>query len=106
MPIQKTLVMMFRRDIHRLEYDPFAQYRFHFVLTWFWFLSMIRLPLVPKLYDYDLPALIIQEISLWANVATHFGAMSAAIAAKQTTQISTNEIETATQNALTTIFDA
>lgn len=79
--------MLFRRDIHRLEYDPAAQYRFHFVLTWTWFLTMIGLPFLPSLWGHNLPALIIQEISLWANFATHFGGMSAALAARQTSHI-------------------
>jgi hypothetical protein len=38
----------------------------------------------------DLSALLIEEISLWANFATHFGAMSAALAAQNTTQIASD----------------
>jgi hypothetical protein len=80
----KHLLLLFRRDIHALEYDPAAQYKFHFFWTWVWFLAMIALPFFPTLWGYSVPALIIQEISLWANFATHFGAMSAALAAKHT----------------------
>lgn len=84
--------MFIRRDVHQLEYDPAMQYRFHFALTWFWFLTMVALPFVPVLWGHTLPALVVQEISLWANFATHFGAMSAALAAQQTTQIPTDTL--------------
>lgn len=80
----RPLLMLIRRDVHQLEYDPQTQYRFHFTLTWMWFITMIALPFVPELWGHNMPALIIQEISLWANFATHFGAMSAALAAKHT----------------------
>lgn len=73
---------MFRRDIHRLEYDPVTQYKFHFTSTWVWLLTMLLIPFIPVLYGHSLSALVIQEVSLWANTATHFGAMSAALAAK------------------------
>jgi hypothetical protein len=87
---QTPILMFIRRDIHQLEYDPATQYRFHFALTWFWFLTMVGLPFVPKLWGNTLPALVVQEISLWANFATHFGSMSSALAAKHPSQISTN----------------
>lgn len=117
---QKTLLMLFRRDIHQLEYEPATQYRFHFALTWFWAVTMVALPFIPVLYGHQLPALVVQEISLWANFATHFGAMSAALAAKQgkeikhlqhknlreTTQISTNTLALNTQIEHTSMFDA
>ena len=79
--------MLVKHNIHELEYDPSAQYRFHFVLTWTWFLSMAALPFVSPLWGHSLPSLIVEEISLWANFATHFGAMSSALAAKQTKTI-------------------
>lgn len=72
---------MLMRDIERLEYDPATQYRFHFGLTWFWFVMMLLLPFIPTLYGGQLAPLIIEEISLWANFATHLGSMSSALAA-------------------------
>ena len=98
--------MLIRRDVHQLEYDPATQYKFHFTLTWFWFISMVALPAVPILWGSSLPALVVQEISLWANLATHFGAMSAALAAKQTSQISTNNSGLNTEDAQLPEFDA
>ena len=87
----RPLIMLFRRDIRKLEYDPATQYRFHFTATWTWLTSM---PLTAAIFWphslAQLAQLLILEISLWANVATHFGAMSAALAAKQTGQIPTD----------------
>lgn len=78
---QKVLMMMFKRDIHRLEYDPQTQYKFHFISAWFWFLFMLFVPAIPA-FRHDSLSLLIMEASLWANFATHFGAMSSALAAK------------------------
>jgi hypothetical protein len=78
----QQLLLLFKRDITRLEYDPATQYRFHFAATWLWFVAIVVVPFFPSLYAHQLPALIIQEVSLWANFATHFGSMSSALAAK------------------------
>jgi hypothetical protein len=78
---QKAMLMMFRRDIHNLEYDPQTQYRFHFYAAWFWFSCMLLVPLIPQ-FRHALLSLLIMEASLWANFATHFGSMSSAIAAR------------------------
>ena len=80
----KHLVLLFKRDVEQLEYDPGTQYRFHFVAAWFWFATMIAVPFVPVL-RHPILSLLIMEASLWANFATHFGAMSAALAAKAST---------------------
>lgn len=69
------------RKVHGLEYDPHIQYRFHQTFAILWFCALWVLPFFPKLYGHSVSALIIQEISLWANFATDFGAMSAALAA-------------------------
>lgn len=84
---QKAVLMLFAGNIHDLEYDPRTQYKFHQRLTWLWFITMIILPFGPTLWAHSISALIIQEISLWANFATHFGAMSAAIAAKDDREV-------------------
>lgn len=72
------------RDIKKLEYDATSQYRFHFTLAWFWFIAMPVTTIA--FWPHTLVAtiqLLIFEVSLWANFATHFGAMSSAIAAQQ-----------------------
>lgn len=65
---------------HRMETDPHLQLKFHGFFTAFWGLAMIVIVFVRVLWG-NYPALVIEEVSLWANAATHFGAMSAAIAA-------------------------
>lgn len=67
------------RNLKSLEYDPHVQYRFHqtFMFIWIcciggvWFLSAFH-EMAPRL---------IMEVSLYANFATDFGAMSSALAA-------------------------
>lgn len=78
------LVMLFTRDVNKLEHDPASQYKFNRFWAIIWGILMISVPFVPKLYGHNSSALIIQEISLWANFATHFGAMSGALAAMNT----------------------
>lgn len=80
------LILLFTRNVHSLEYDPAVQYRFHFAAAWLWFAAMIAIPFVPTLYGHQVAALVIQEVSFWANFATHFGAMSAALAAAGSSQ--------------------
>ena len=78
--------MFFKRDVIKLEHDPEAQYKFNRLWAIIWFLTMVGIPFIPTLYAHQISALLIQEISLWANFATHFGAMSAALAAMQTSK--------------------
>lgn len=70
-----------RKEVHHLEYDPVTQFKFHFFWTWTWFIILIIIPFVPTLYAHSLSALIIQEVSMWANFVSHFTAMSASLAA-------------------------
>lgn len=78
----KHLKLMITTDIHDLEYNASAQYKFHFYCAWIWFLILLAIPFIPQAWGHSISALIIQEMSLWANFATHFGAMSSALAAK------------------------
>ena len=77
----KPLFMFAVRDIHNLEFDAETQYRFHRLWAIFWFATMLVVPFFHTLRT-SIPALLILEASLWANFATHFGGMSAALAAK------------------------
>lgn len=77
-------MMILFKDISLLEHDAQTQYKFNRFWALVWSLTMVAIPCVPTLYAHSVSALIIQEISLWANFATHFGAMSAALAAKNT----------------------
>lgn len=69
--------------IHRFESDPDTQLKFHTVMAVIWLVAMVGIPFVPALYGHGVAPLIIEEISLYANFATEYGAMSAAIAAKK-----------------------
>lgn len=82
----RHLKLMVTKDVHNLEYDASSQYRFHLFWAWLWFLVLVAIPFFPSAWGHSLSALIIEEVSLWANFATHFGAMSAALAAKQQTK--------------------
>lgn len=66
--------------VHRLEYDPVTQFKFHFFFTWFWFLTLCSVPWISKLYGRNLGVLIIEEVSLWANFVSHMTALGSAIA--------------------------
>jgi hypothetical protein len=62
--------------------DPGKQYRFNVGMCWAWGLSMLGILFVPTFRgEANLPALLIMEVSLWANFATHFGALSGCVAA-------------------------
>ena len=74
-------VMMITNNVHNLEYDASTQYKFHRAWALFWFLTMLVVPFFATL-RVSIAALLILEASLWANFATHFGGMSAALAAK------------------------
>lgn len=66
----------------RLLSDPRAQLRFHTACCWLWCFTMVAVPFLPTFRgSANLAALLIMEVSLWANLATHLGAVSGAIAA-------------------------
>lgn len=74
--------MSFKSSIHNFESNPQTQFKFHLRMTVFWVITMVAIPFVPALYGHGIAPLIIEEISLYANAATEYGAMSAAIAAQ------------------------
>ena len=78
--------VFFIKDINRLEHDAVAQYKFNRFWAAIWFCTLITIPFVPTLYAHSVSVLIVQEVSLWANFATHFGAMSGALAAMNTSK--------------------
>lgn len=80
-------VMFILKDVQHLEHDPHSQYRFNRFWAIVWFLAIIGalIALWPHNRTQMVPLLIL-EVSLWANFATHFGAMSAALAASNTSQ--------------------
>lgn len=72
---------MFAKNLHAMEYDPHVQYRFHQFFMFAWAGAIVAMPFFKHFYNHDVGILIVQEISFYANFATDFGAMSAALAA-------------------------
>lgn len=70
---------LFARSLKSLEYDPHVQYRFHQSFMFFWLIAIAGVWFAPAFHD--VAARLIMEVSLYANFATDFGAMSAALAA-------------------------
>jgi len=61
------------------------QLAFHGGMSVFWLLAMAAVPFMPTFQGIaSLPALLIMEVSLYANFATEFGAISATQAVLQT----------------------
>lgn len=77
--ISLLLRRLFAKNLHALEYDPHVQYRFHQSFMFFWVIAMAGVWFMPAFHD--IAARLIMEVSLYANFATDFGAMSAALAA-------------------------
>lgn len=84
------LRMMLTNRIHTLEYNPQAQYTFNLWCMWIW---LVQMPLVAVLlfvfnqFWVAISIFYVAEASVWALVATHFGAMSAALAAKSQAEL-------------------
>lgn len=83
--------VFFVKDINKLEHDAVAQYKFNRFWAAIWFLAMIPVieEVIRAILAWRLPALtqyLILLVSLWANFATHFGAMSGALAAMNTSK--------------------
>lgn len=80
-------VMFILKDVRHLEHDPHSQYKFNRFWAIIWFVTIIAaaIALWPS-NRTQFVQLLILEVSLWANFATHFGAMSAALAASNTSQ--------------------
>lgn len=80
------LTMFLVKDINKLEHSATTQYKFNRFWSAIWFISLIAIPFLPKLYDHNIGTLLVLEVSLWANFATHFSGMSSAIAGMNTTK--------------------
>lgn len=84
MKLHPHIRMFLTTELRKLEYDPQAQYKFNLYCAWFWLLQMpIVLVMLIWLNKWwiAISVFYIAEASVWALVATHFGAMSAALAA-------------------------
>lgn len=76
-----VILMFLLRNVEQLEHNPRAQYSFNRLFAIFWFLFAVAIFCVPSLYAHSVANLIIEEATIWGCFATHFGAMSSALAA-------------------------
>ena len=63
--------------------NPLYQLRLHWSGVIVWLIVMVYVPFMGA-FQHNVPALLIMEVSLYANLVTHFGAISGAEAAIQT----------------------
>lgn len=63
--------------VRQFEEDARTQARFHLVMAYIWLGSMFVVLFIPAFHN-QLAALLIMEVSLYANFATEFGSLSAA----------------------------
>lgn len=89
MSLLRFPLQMLKKDINDLEYSAKAQYRFNRAATLFWLCNMPMVVVVelmfPRFWE-QISVMYLIQASLWALVATHFGAMSASLAADSTGQ--------------------
>lgn len=75
-----------RLVVHDLEYNPRTQYRVHFYAAVYWLLNFPVILFVFFAYPevwLQVGLLVTLVYSIYANLATDYGAMSAALAAQQ-----------------------
>lgn len=84
-----------KNDVHKLEYDAHSQWRYHIIMTRYWALNF---PVIVTLFFF-MPklwiaiALFINTMySIYANLATDFGAVPAAYTAMQADDIKATQI--------------
>ena len=83
--------------VHDFEYDPKVQYKVHLVAMWVWTFSMITVVCLFTFANHFwqvVSVLYLVLISLYANWATDYGAMSAALAAQQLSPLPEVPLET------------
>jgi hypothetical protein len=74
-----------KRIVKDFEYNPVTQYKVHLVAMWVWTASMLTVVCLFTLANHFwqiVSVLYLVLISLYANWATDYGAMSAALAAQ------------------------
>jgi hypothetical protein len=83
--------------LHDFEYDPRVQYKVHLAAMWVWTFSMITVVCLFTFANHFwqvVSVLYLVLISLYANWATDYGAMSAALAAQQESPLPEVPLET------------
>jgi hypothetical protein len=68
---------MLPKVLNDFENDARTQVRFHLIMAWFWLGGMVATLFIPTFHG-QMAALLIMEVSLYANFSTEFGALAAA----------------------------
>jgi hypothetical protein len=75
------------RIIERVK-DPAVRYRYHIYATVFWVVMFFVMPFLPCFWGTsNLAALLIMEVSIYANASTEFGAIDSSKASDSTEDI-------------------
>jgi hypothetical protein len=72
--------------IKDLEYNPSTQYKIHITAAWFWIANLVIVLIVQFVFPDQwalIAVLYVAIVSLYANLATDYGAASAALAAME-----------------------
>ena len=81
---------LFRNDVHKLEYDPKAQFEFHRRMSAFWVCNFFLVIVVHQFFDHfwnTVSVLYLILVSLYANFATDYGAMPSSHAALKSDEV-------------------
>jgi hypothetical protein len=93
-PVRHAWLAKFVKD---LEYDPVVQYKVHLYAMYWWVINFVAVILVFALANHTwqvISVLYLVLVSLYANWATDYGAMSAALAAQQQAPLPEVPLET------------
>jgi hypothetical protein len=104
------LILLFMPGVyitHKMANDPKWQFTFNAFFSVFWLIVMGIIVYLPTFRGpQNLAALLIMEVSLWANFISHYGALGANVAAMIAGQVKEiQQPETPTELRLTTVFD-
>lgn len=84
MSLIKYPLTLLKKDINDLEYNAKAQYKFNRAATCFWIINMPTVVVLDVYFRREwlqISVMYLVQVSIWSLVATHFGAMSASLAA-------------------------
>ena len=79
-----ALYHLLKNDVHKLEYDPKAQFEFHRRMSFFWIFNVVivlGLDLALNPFWQKISIVYLTLVSLYANFATDYGALPGAHAA-------------------------
>jgi hypothetical protein len=90
-----ALYHLVKNDVHKLEYDPKAQFEFHRRMSFFWVSNFLGVLIVYAFFGgiwAKLSVLYLVLVSLYANFATDYGAMPGSHAAIKADEIQAKQL--------------